>query len=219
MTTDDRAVALLSGGPDSVVAALLARKAGYRIHGLYVDYGQRTARRDIRQAERTAQWLGVEELRTAHCPFVGEVGGSPLTDTTVRLGGGNRLSEYVPFRNTVFCSLAVAWAEVLGARRVVIGSIGGPWITPDNKPSYFAALNALIREGSRSEIEVWAPLGAMSKAEVVRAGARLGVPFGLTWSCQNDADEPCGECNNCRDRAAGFAGNNLVDPLVTGNPQ
>ena len=217
MRTEDRAVALLSGGPDSVVAAALAREAGYRIHGLYIDYGQRTAQRELTQAQRTAEWLGVEELRTARCPFLGEVGGSPLTDFSVRLGADNRTTEYVPFRNTVFCSLAVAWGEVLAARRVVIGSIGGPWITPDNKPSYFAAFDALIREGSRSAIEVWAPLGAMSKAEVVRTGTRLGVPFGLTWSCQNDEDEPCGECNNCRDRQAGFAGNDLADPLGAGD--
>ncbi|GAT68771.1 7-cyano-7-deazaguanine synthase [Planomonospora sphaerica] len=219
MTTENRAVALLSGGPDSVVAAALARESGYRIYGLYINYGQRTGKRDFRQAERTAQWLGVEELRVAYCPFLGKVGGSPLTDLSLRLGDDNRSSEYVPFRNTVFCSLAVAWAEILGAQKVVIGSIGGPWITPDNKPSYFAALNALIQEGSRSEIQAWAPLGAMSKAEVVSVGTRLGVPFGLTWSCQNDEEEPCGECNNCRDRAVGFAGNNLADPLLARTPR
>ena len=215
MTSENRAIVLLSGGPDSVVAAALAREEGYLLYGLYIDYGQRTAQRELAQAERTGDWLGLQELRTAHCPFVGEVGGSPLTDTSERLGESNRRTEYVPFRNTVFCSLAVAWGEVLEARRVVIGSIGGPWITPDNKPSYFAALNTLIGEGSRSSIEVWAPLGAMDKAEVVRTGTRLGVPFGLTWSCQNDEDSPCGECNNCRDRAGGFAGNDLADPLLS----
>jgi len=211
---DNRAIALLSGGPDSVVAAAVARDAGYQLHGLYVDYGQRTAEREHAQALRTAEWLGVQEFRVASCPFIGEVGGSPLTDKRKRLRNNNRASEYVPFRNTVFCSLAVAWGEVLEAKRVVIGSIGGPWITPDNSPPYFTALNTLISEGSRSSIEVWAPLGAMSKSEVLRRGTELAVPFELTWSCQNDAGRPCGECNNCLDRANGFAENGMVDPIT-----
>jgi len=217
--SQQRAVCLLSGGPDSVVAAALARDAGFELYGLYVDYGQRTAARERTQAEATAKWLNVRELRTAQLPFLGQVGGSAVTDDSVRITNETRQLEYVPFRNTVFNSLAIAWAEVLDASRVVIGSIGGPWITPDNSPTYFEALNALVAEGSRSTIEVWAPLGHMTKKEVISTGLDLSVPFRLTWSCQNDADVPCFECNNCLDRAQAFEALKAVDPLCLRGPK
>lgn len=212
-----RAVCLLSGGPDSVVAAAFVRSAHVSLYGLFVDYAQRTAARERRQAEATAEWLGVAELRVAKVDFLGQIGGSAITDEALRVTGAAPHLEYVPFRNTVFASLAVAWAEVLGADRVIIGSIGGPWITPDNSPAYFAALNAAVAEGSRSRpaITVSAPLGAMSKREVIAAGLTMQLPFQLTWSCQNDGDLPCGECNNCGDRARAFAELGKPDPLLT----
>ncbi|KOG88175.1 7-cyano-7-deazaguanine synthase [Streptomyces varsoviensis] len=208
-----RAVCLLSGGPDSVVAAAIARDAGYLVSGLYVDYGQRTASREAEFAARNAAWLGVESLRTAAVPFLGEIKGSALTDTDSRVTDETRHLEYVPFRNTVLNSLAIAWAETLGAERVVTGSIGGPWITPDNSPDYFRALNDLIAVGTRSDITAWAPLGECSKAESLRRGIDLGVPLGETWSCQNDSDVPCGECNNCLDRSRAFKELGVQDPL------
>jgi 7-cyano-7-deazaguanine synthase len=212
-----RAICLLSGGPDSVIAALLAREAGHEMYGLYVDYGQRTSKREQRQAELTAEWLGIREFEVAAVPFLGQLGGSGITDTRYRVTSSEPDSEYVPFRNTILVSMAVAWAEVLPAATVVIGSIGGPWITPDNKPAYFAALNTLVAEGSRHAINVWAPLGAMSKQEVIAAGLARGVPFELTWSCQNDSAKPCAECNNCRDRERAFRATHAEDPLFTGN--
>jgi 7-cyano-7-deazaguanine synthase len=124
--------------------------------------------------------------------------------------------EYVPFRNTILISLAVAWAEVLGADLAVIGSIGGPWITPDNNPRYFEAMNRLVEAGSRASVVVAAPLNAMTKARVLLLGRELGIDLALTWSCQNEVDNPCQECNNCRDRSAAFAAANLVDPLFEG---
>lgn len=214
--TSNVAICLLSGGPDSVVAALLMREQGFALKGLYVDYGQRTRLAEAERARATADWLGVLEFRTCSVPFLGEVGGSAITDVSTRVSTADPTSEYVPFRNTVFLSAAVAWAEASGAAGVVAGSIGGPWITPDNSPEYYERLNALIHAGTRAEVTAYAPLNRMSKAEVIREGAQRGVPFELTWSCQNDTDVPCGRCNNCVDREKAFAANGLADPLRAG---
>ncbi len=209
-----RAVCLLSGGPDSVVAAGLTRADGYELSGLFVDYEQRTSSREAETARRNARWLGVTDFRVARVPFLGQLGASALTDRTLRVSEETKELEYVPFRNTILISLAVAWAEAIGGDRVVIGSIGGPWITPDNNPRYFEAMNRLIAAGSRAGITVHAPLGAMSKVEVLRTGLAQGLDLGATWSCQNDGDRPCQECNNCRDRSGAFVAAGMTDPLL-----
>lgn len=215
------AVTLLSGGPDSVVASALALEDGYRLAALFVDYGQRSAEREESAAFEASTWLGCEELRVARLPFLKDIGGSAmLQGSPNRVTQANRDSEYVPFRNTILLSLAVAWAETLGAHAIVIGAIGGPWITPDNCPEYFDAVREVIRLGSRLHAEglrLLVPLGSFSKAEMLTEGLRLEVPFEMTWSCQNANDIPCGECNNCLDRARAFDAIIGVDPLVRSN--
>lgn len=207
--TDQRplAVVLLSGGPDSVVAAALAVERGYRIAALYVDYGQRSSVREQRAASDTSKWLGSEVFKILQLPWLREIGGSAMLQGAVdHVTQDNRAREYVPFRNTILLSLAVAWAETLGASAVVIGSIAGPWITPDNSPEYFVAMQDVVRLGSRAGVglDLQVPLGSVTKAEMLQIGIRLQVPFELTWSCQNSNEVPCGECNNCIDRSRAF---------------
>jgi 7-cyano-7-deazaguanine synthase len=216
MATPPRAVYLASGGPDSVVAAALARREGFQLFAMFVDYRQHAARREEECAGATAAWLGALEFRKAELPWLGSLGGSALTEAGGRVTRRNPAAEYVPFRNTVMISLAVAWAEVVGAGRVVVGSTGGPWITPDNKPEYYDAVDRVIALGARAgtAISTYAPLCRAPKTDAVRKGLELGIPFEDTWSCHNEVTLPCGECTNCLDRERSFAQLGVDDPLI-----
>jgi 7-cyano-7-deazaguanine synthase len=213
---DRIAVCLLSGGPDALVAAGLTARAGFRLVAMFADYGQRTAARERRSAQRCAEWLACEDFRAADISWLARIGGSALTSGIGRVDANDVKAEYVPFRNTVLIAHAVAWAEVLGARQVVIGSTGSDRISPDNSPEYLAAVQQVVTIGTmaQADISVSAPLSSHSKADMVRIGTELGVPFGDTWSCQNDEGEACGECNNCRARAAAFEQLGLTDPVL-----
>lgn len=211
------AVCLFSGGPDSVVAAAIAKSEGYRLHLLTVDYGQRTSAKEIDCSVRCAAWLDAEEHRIPQSRWLWAVGGSAmLSGSDARITQQHRDSEYVPFRNTLLLSMAVAWAEVIPAEAVFIGSTGGPWITPDNNPDYFDAMQRVIELGTKlvTTVQIRAPLCTVPKRESVAAGLRLGVPFEATWSCQNDNEFPCLECNNCLDRIHAFDELGAVDPLL-----
>ena len=214
---DPIAVCLLSGGPDALVAAALTARDGFGLAALFADYGQRTAARERDSARRCARWLDCRHFREATIGWLAEIGGSVLTSGSGRVDASDARAEYVPFRNTVLLSHAVAWAEVLGARRVVIGSTGSDRVSPDNSPAYLAAFQQVVTlgtmAGAAGRITVSAPLAACTKAEMVRLGTELGVPFADTWSCQNDGDAACGECNNCRARQAAFAWHGLADPV------
>ncbi|HKN47760.1 MAG TPA: 7-cyano-7-deazaguanine synthase, partial [Candidatus Polarisedimenticolia bacterium] len=149
------------------------------------------------------------------------IGGSALTDETrdavdARRPGSAIPDTYVPFRNTHLLALAVSWGEVIGARSIVIGAVeedGSGY--PDCRQEYYEAFNRLIEVGTRPEsgIRVVAPLIHMSKAEIVRAGARLEAPFHLTWSCYTESERACGRCESCRLRLKGFREAGLPDPL------
>lgn len=213
--SDRIAVCLLSGGPDALVAAALTARAGFRLAAMFADYGQRTVARERESAQRCAEWLDCAEFREVNISWLATIGGSALTSDTGRVDSNDVKAEYVPFRNTVLLAHAVAWAEVLGAERVVIGSTGSDRISPDNSPAYLAAFQQVVALGTMAdEITVGAPLAQHSKAEMVRLGSEMGVPFGNTWSCQNDEGEACGECNNCCARAEAFEQLGLVDPVL-----
>jgi 7-cyano-7-deazaguanine synthase len=215
-------VCLISGGPDSIVAAALAARRGSELCGLFADYGQRTLERELDCAKRNAGWLGMVDFKVARIPWLSEVGGSALTDLDMRVSQADPGAEYVPFRNTLLISHAVAWAEVLGAELIVIGSTGGPWITPDNNIDYFEAMKEVIARGSRvgARLDIYAPLCQEAKVSCIQQALDLGVPLENTWSCQNDNDKACAECNNCLDRAAAFAALGLADPVISpGQPE
>ena len=216
-----RAVVLLSGGLDSATTLAIALGAGFDCYTLSFSYGQRH-RAELVAAERVAKALGATEHREIEIP-IGRFGGSALTDTSLAVperGGEGIPITYVPARNTVFLSLALAWAEVLEARAIFIGVNAVDYSGyPDCRPEFIAAFQALARLATRQGVEghgveIEAPLIAMSKDEIIRRGIELGVDYAATVSCYNADDQgrACGRCDSCRFRAEGFREAGIADP-------
>ncbi|WP_434213108.1 7-cyano-7-deazaguanine synthase QueC [[Pseudomonas] boreopolis] len=215
-----KAVVLLSGGMDSAVVVAMAREQGFEVHALSVRYGQRHTS-ELAAAARVAQSLGVAEHKVVDVDLR-SIGGSALTaDIDVPDAGGPGIPvTYVPARNTIMLSLALGWAEVLGANDLFCGVNAVDYSGyPDCRPEFVAAFEALANLATKAGVEgaglrVHAPLQYLSKAEIAREGVRLGVDFGLTVSCYRaDGDgRACGHCDACRLRAAGFADAGIDDP-------
>jgi 7-cyano-7-deazaguanine synthase len=216
------AVALLSGGLDSMVAAGRAREAGFGLLALTVDYGQRH-RVEIDSARAVALALRVERHIVLPLDLTG-FGGSALTaDIAVPKGGveeGVIPVTYVPARNTIFLSLCLGWAEAAGARDIFIGVNALDYSGyPDCRPEFVRAFEATANLATRAGVEgerfiVHAPLIDLAKADIVREAARLGLDAGMSWSCYDPAPglKHCGLCDSCRLRARGFAEAGLADP-------
>ena len=218
-----RAVVLLSGGLDSATSLAVARESGFRCHGLTFDYGQRS-QAEISAAAAQARAQEVVEHRVLQLPL-GEFGGSSLTDTGITVPSGETPgipSTYVPARNTIFLSHALAWAEVLKAGAIFIGVNALDYSGyPDCRPEYVAAFQQLIHLATRTGVEggrisLEAPLLQLGKSQIIRIGAALGVDFAKTVSCyQADTEgRACGRCDSCRLRREGFAAAGLADPTV-----
>ena len=220
-----RAVVLLSGGLDSYTAAAIAKADGFSLHALTIDYGQRHAR-EIESARLVARSVGVER----HLELAVDlraIGGSALTsDVPVPrdrdLHAPGIPSTYVPARNTIMLSLAVGWAEVLGARDSVICVNALDYSGyPDCRPEYIAGFERLASLATRAGVEgaafrIHAPLIALGKADIIRRGAALGLDYGLTTSCYDPSPDglPCGRCDSCALRAKGFSEAGVADPLL-----
>jgi len=219
------AVVLLSGGLDSCTTAAIARSEGYTIHALTVRYGQRHSA-ELAAARRVARALAV--ANHLELPLdLRAIGGSSLTsDEPVphhRDPAASGIpSTYVPARNTLFLSLALGWAEVIGAFDIFIGVNALDYSGyPDCRPEFIAAFEQLAGLATRAGVEghrfkVHAPLITLSKAEIIRRGLALGVDYGLTHSCYDpDAEgQPCGSCDSCTIRARGFADAGVADPAL-----
>ena len=216
-----KAVVLLSGGLDSTTVLAMARAEGFACYTLSFDYGQRH-RAELEAAERIAQRLGAAEHKVIRMDLA-SIGGSALTDYSVAVpqnAGEGVPITYVPARNTVFLSLALGWAEVLQARDIFLGVNAVDYSGyPDCRPEFVAAFEGLANLATKAGVEgdrfsIHAPLQNLSKAEIVRAGIRLGVDYSMTVSCyQADSGGlACGRCESCVLRAAGFAAANIVDP-------
>ena len=218
------AVVLLSGGLDSYTAAAILQRDGFDVSALGVVYGQRHAR-EIESARAVARALNVQQYLEVRVDLAA-IGGSALTaDTPVpkdrTMDAAVIPSTYVPARNTVFLSLALAWAEVLEARDIAIGANALDYSGyPDCRPEYLEAFERLAGLATRAGIEgarfrIHAPLLHMSKAEIVRTGLSLGLDYGLTHSCYDPdpAGRPCRRCDSCVLRAKGFAEAGVDDPL------
>jgi len=217
------AVVLLSGGLDSATALAIVRSEGTRCHALSVDYGQRHAA-ELAAAARIAAHLGAAEHRTMRVDL-GGIGGSALTDASIAVPQSPAAGipvTYVPARNTVMLALALAWAEVLGADEIVIGVNAVDYSGyPDCRPEFVAAFGRLAQFATRAGAEgraprIRAPLQDLAKAQIIRAGAALGVDYGMTVSCyQADSHgSACGHCDACRLRRAGFAAAGVADPTA-----
>ncbi|TBV02608.1 7-cyano-7-deazaguanine synthase QueC [Phytopseudomonas dryadis] len=218
---DNRAVILLSGGLDSATVVAMAKAQGYSCYSMSFDYGQRH-RSELQAAERVARQLGVVEHKVIGLDLDG-MGGSALTDSRIDVPESPTSGipvTYVPARNTVFLALALGWAEVLGARDIFIGVNAVDYSGyPDCRPEFIEAFERMANLATKAGVEgqgvrIRAPLQMMSKAEIVQAGVRLGVDYGLTVSCYQ-ADEQgraCGKCDSCRLRAAGFVAAGVTDP-------
>ena len=221
-----KAVVLLSGGLDSYTAAGAARRDGCELLALTVRYGQVHAR-EIDSARRIAQSLGVlkhVELDVNLAAFGGSslVGDGEIPSDRDDIGESNIPSTYVPARNTVFLSLALAFAEASNAERIVIGVNALDYSGyPDCRPDYLEAFERMASLATRAgvdgrRIRVDAPLLRLSKAGIIRLGTELGLDYGLTWSCYSPgpAGHPCGRCDSCRLRARGFSEAGLADPAL-----
>jgi 7-cyano-7-deazaguanine synthase len=227
MSSQPKAICLLSGGLDSSTCLAVARKRNFSCYALSFDYGQRH-RVELDAARRVAHRLGAEEHRVLPINLRG-FGGSALTAdiavprgrTGVEMGRGIPVT-YVPARNTIFLSFALAWAEVLDASDIFLGVNAIDYSGyPDCRPEYVAAFENLANLATKASVEgrtrikIHTPLMQLSKSEIVHLGRDLGLDFSLTHSCY-DPDEsgrPCGECDSCLLRKKGFAEAGVADPL------
>jgi 7-cyano-7-deazaguanine synthase len=227
MTASDssrpRAVVCLSGGMDSCVCAALAAR-DYETYAVHFSYGQRTETRELESARRIAQIVGIRELLPLKIDLFRRIGGSALTDRQIDVPaapideaviGSEVPVTYVPFRNAHFLSAAVSWAEVLGAKTVLIGAVEQDSSGyPDCRPAYYEAFNRLIEMGTKEgDIRVATPLISMRKSEIVRLGVELGAPFHVSWSCYSGETEACGVCESCVLRLRAFREAGAVDPI------
>jgi len=217
----DKAVVLLSGGLDSATTLSIARSQRFDCHALSIDYGQRHLA-ELDAARRVAQQLGAREHRIMRVDLAG-IGGSALTDPSIAVpeqGTSGIPVTYVPARNTIMLSLALAWAEVLEARDIFVGVNAVDFSGyPDCRPEFIAAFEQLAARATKAGVEgapcrIHAPLIRLSKAEIIREGARRGVDFSGTVSCyQADGEgRACGRCDSCRIRREGFVSAGVSDP-------
>jgi 7-cyano-7-deazaguanine synthase len=219
------AVVLLSGGLDSYTAGAMIKAEGFSVYALTVQYGQRHAR-EIESARNIARALGAARHLELPVDLRG-IGGSSLTseDPVPRdrdVSSAGIPSTYVPARNTILLALALGWAEVLGARDIVMGVNALDYSGyPDCRPEFIAAFESLASVATRAGVEgarfrVHTPLIAMTKADIIRRGVALGLDYGLTTSCYDPgrSGQPCGHCDSCLLRAKGFIEAGVADPLA-----
>ena len=217
-----RAVILLSGGLDSATVLAIARDAGFDCYCLSLAYGQRH-NVELNAAVRVAKALEATDHRVMNLAL-NEFGGSALTDNAIEVPVDGEQSgipvTYVPARNTIMLSLALAWAEVLGSRDIFVGVNAVDYSGyPDCRPEFIAAFEAMANLATKAAVEgaklrIHAPLMALSKAEIIQRGNALGVDYGLTVSCYQADNKglACGSCESCRLRREGFSTAGVVDP-------
>lgn len=217
-----KAIVLVSGGMDSLVCAGLAVKEASEIYFLHMNYGQKTSSRERKSFDQIADYYSIplEHRKVIDMAFLKQIGGSSLTDDSITIKNyqGDSLEipdSYVPFRNSIILSLAVSWAEVVGAERLYIGANyeDSPGY-PDCRPAYYAAFNQLIKEGTKvGNIQILTPVISMKKKDIVLKGKELKVPFELSWSCYKSTDKACGTCDSCALRLRGFKEAGIIDPI------
>ncbi|MDP2682345.1 MAG: 7-cyano-7-deazaguanine synthase QueC [Deltaproteobacteria bacterium] len=225
------AVALVSGGMDSLVTAAIANLE-HEMALLHLNYGQRTEKRELRAFNDIADFYGIQKRLVVDVKYLKEIGGSALTDERIEVPVHHTQHltpripiTYVPFRNAHLLSIAVSWAEVIGAHKIYIGAVEEDSSGyPDCREVFYRAFEKAIDAGTRPEtkIEIITPLIHMKKSAIVKRGAALNAPFHLTWSCYlppypphggGQGEVACGKCDSCRLRVKGFGEAGVVDPI------
>jgi 7-cyano-7-deazaguanine synthase len=224
-----RAVVLLSGGMDSCVCAALAARE-FSAAAVHISYGQRTEERERQAFLGICDRLGIHDRLVVQNEALRAIGGSALTDLDIAVPESPLLGHgttghgmighgipvtYVPFRNAHFLSVAVSWAEVLGAEKVYIGAVEQDSSGyPDCRPAYYRAFNEVVKTGTKDgQIEIVTPLIGLRKSEIVRLGLELDAPLDLTWSCYSREDRACGVCDSCVLRLRAFQEAGAADPI------
>jgi 7-cyano-7-deazaguanine synthase len=227
LSKKSKAVVLLSGGMDSCVTAAIARLT-HDVAFLHASYGQRTARRERRAFDAIADFYGLSDRLVVDLNYFRAIGASALTDSRIAVPERSSAAQtvlqsaeipvtYVPFRNAHFLSVAVSWAEAIGANAVYIGAVAEDSSGyPDCRPEYYRVFQELVKVGTRPEtrIEIATPVITMRKSGIIQRGIELNAPLHLTWSCYQGEDLACGVCDSCVLRLQAFEQAGRVDPIA-----
>lgn len=221
MPESSLAICLISGGMDSCVTGAIANEEIETLAFLHVSYGQRTEARERRAFEELADHYQVARRLVVSIEHLKVIGGSSLTDDDIPVSEANISSReiptsYVPFRNSHLLSIAVSWAEVIGANRIYIGAVADDSSGyPDCRPEFYEAFQRVIDVGTKPEtvIDIVTPVINLRKSEIVKRGIELSAPLHLTWSCYQSDERPCGRCDSCALRLRAFAEAGLRDPI------
>lgn len=214
-------IVLVSGGMDSCVTAAIASGENDGLAFLHVSYGQRTEVRERKAFNDIADFYRVENRLDVSIEYLAKIGGSSLTDDNIAVTEADLASKeiptsYVPFRNANMLSIAVSWAEVIGASAIYIGAVAEDSSGyPDCRPEFYKAFQKVIDVGTKPDthIEIRTPIIQLSKADIVKKGISLQAPLHLTWSCYRSEDLACGTCDSCALRLRGFDQASVTDPI------
>jgi len=215
-----KAVVLVSGGMDSCVTTAIANQ-NYQLAFLHLNYGQRTERRELKAFNDIADFYLVQDRLVVDVGFLKQLGGSSLTDSNIEVSRADLEStgipsSYVPFRNANILSIAVSYAEVIGAEKIFIGAVEEDSSGyPDCRENFFKAFNEVIDLGTKPEtkIKIEMPIIHLKKSEIIKQGLKLGAPLSETWSCYQNEDAACGVCDSCALRLKGFQLAGVEDPI------
>ena len=217
-----KAIVLVSGGMDSCLTAAIGHSENDMLAFLHISYGQRTEARERKAFNDVADFYDVKDRVDVSIEHLAKIGGSSLTDENIVVTEANLESKeiptsYVPFRNANMLSIAVSWAEAIGAKAIYIGAVAEDSSGyPDCRPEFYEAFQQTIDVGTKPEshIEIRMPIIHLSKAEIVKKGVELNAPLHLTWSCYRNEDLACGTCDSCALRLRGFQQAGVKDPIA-----
>jgi len=210
----NKAIVLVSGGMDSLVTACIAQRENDEVYFLHIDYGQRTSKKELEAFNKICEYYKPADSKIIEIGYIKEFGGNSLTDTQQILPDGESKpsdlpNTYVPFRNGNMIAIACGWAEVINANRIYIGAVEVDGVSyPDCREVFFKALEVALNHGTKDSfcVEIKTPLIRCTKAEIVKLGAEMGVPFDISWSCYQGDEVACGVCDSCVVREKAFRG-------------
>lgn len=216
-----KAIITISGGIDSTLTAAIAKKEGYELYFLTANYGQRNLKRELENTEILSNYYDAKKHKIIDLTWLGKLGNSMITDTSIEVDPNNDHQIYVPFRNTCILAAAIAWAETdLDIKRIYIGSDGeSEEVCPDNSPVYIKAINELIKVSTKNNrtLEVIAPLNYLTKVEIIKKAIEYNVPIEHTWTCVSNSEVACGLCDPCRARKEAFMQLGISDSIYYKN--